>query len=52
MRAIRLGLFRLIWLLGKGHDAVALQNLALREVGDGRRSLSPDVERRHLSQTA
>jgi len=31
MLAILLGLFRLIWLFGKGHDAVALENLALRQ---------------------
>jgi hypothetical protein len=26
-----LGLFRLIWLFGKGHPAVVLENLALRQ---------------------
>src|ERR1019366_963796 len=31
MLAILLGLFRLIWLFGRGHDAVALENLALRQ---------------------
>src|ERR1700681_1575946 len=31
MVAILLGLFRLIWLFGKSHDAVALENLALRQ---------------------
>ena len=31
MLAILLGLFGLIWLFGKGHDAVALENLALRQ---------------------
>ena len=31
MLAILLGLFRLIWLLGRGHHAVALENLALRQ---------------------
>ena len=31
MLAILLGLFRLIWLFGNGHDAVALENLALRQ---------------------
>src|ERR1700722_6513408 len=29
--AILLALFRLIWLFGKGHDAVALENMALRQ---------------------
>jgi hypothetical protein len=31
MLALLLGLFRLIWLLGRGHYAVALENLALRQ---------------------
>jgi len=31
MLAILLGLFRLIWLFGRGHDAVALGNLTLRQ---------------------
>src|SRR5450759_3705843 len=31
MLAFLLGLFRLIWLFGKGHHAVALENLALRQ---------------------
>jgi len=31
MLAILLGLFRLIWLFGRGHDAVALENLTLRQ---------------------
>src|ERR1039458_2357580 len=31
MGAILLGLFRLIWLFGRSHDAVALENLALRQ---------------------
>lgn len=31
MLAILLGLFRLIWLFGRGHHAVALENLALRQ---------------------
>jgi len=31
MLAILLGLFRLIWLFGRGHRAVALENLALRQ---------------------
>jgi len=31
MLAILLGLFRLIWLFGRSHDAVALENLALRQ---------------------
>src|ERR1700735_2410580 len=31
MLAILLGLFRLIWLFGRSQDAVALENLALRQ---------------------
>jgi hypothetical protein len=31
MLAFLLGLFRLIWLFGKGHHAVVLENLALRQ---------------------
>lgn len=31
MLANLLGLFRLIWLFGKGHDAVVPENLALRQ---------------------
>src|ERR1044071_3214155 len=31
MLAILLGLFRLIWLFGRGHQAVVLENLALRQ---------------------
>jgi hypothetical protein len=31
MLVFLLGLFRLIWLFGKGHHAVALENLALRQ---------------------
>src|ERR1700758_1330211 len=31
MLVILLGLFRLIWLLGRGHHAVAVENLALRQ---------------------
>ena len=31
MLAILLGLFRLIWLFGRGHHAVVLENLALRQ---------------------
>lgn len=31
MLAILLGLFRLIWLFGRGHYAVVLENLALRQ---------------------
>src|SRR6202011_6257176 len=31
MLAILLGLFRLIWLCGRGHHAVVLENLALRQ---------------------
>jgi putative transposase len=31
MVTILLGLFRLIWLFGRGHQAVALENLALRQ---------------------
>jgi len=31
MVTILLDLFRLIWLFGRGHQAVALENLALRQ---------------------
>ena len=31
MLAFLLGLFRLVWLFGKGHHAVVLENLALRQ---------------------
>ena len=31
MLAILLGLFQLIWLFGRGHHAIALENLALRQ---------------------
>jgi hypothetical protein len=31
MSAFLLGLFRLIWLLRSGHQAVVLENLALRQ---------------------
>ena len=31
MLAILLGLFQLIWLFGRGHHAVVLENLALRQ---------------------
>jgi hypothetical protein len=31
MVSFLLGLFRLIWLFGKGHPAVVLENLALRQ---------------------
>ena len=31
MLAILLGLFRLIWLCGRGHHTVVLENLALRQ---------------------
>jgi hypothetical protein len=31
MLAILLGLFRLIWLFGRSQDAVALENLTLRQ---------------------
>jgi hypothetical protein len=31
MASFLLGLFRLIWLFGKGHPAVVLENLALRQ---------------------
>ena len=31
MLGFPLGLFRLVWLFGKGHQAVALENLALRQ---------------------
>jgi hypothetical protein len=31
MLAILLGWFRLIWLFGRGHHAVVLENLALRQ---------------------
>jgi hypothetical protein len=31
MLAFVLGSFRLLWLFGKGHNAVVLENLALRQ---------------------
>jgi hypothetical protein len=31
MLGFLLGLFRLVWLFGKGHQAVVLENLALRQ---------------------
>jgi hypothetical protein len=31
MLALLLSLFRLVWLLGKGHRGVVLENLALRQ---------------------
>lgn len=31
MLSLLLGLFRLVWLFGKGHQAVILENLALRQ---------------------
>jgi hypothetical protein len=31
MLGFPLGLFRLVWLFGKSHQAVALENLALRQ---------------------
>jgi hypothetical protein len=44
MLAFLLGLFRLVWLFGKGHHAVVLENLALRQqiaIYNGRKSV-PD----------
>jgi hypothetical protein len=36
MLVILLGLFQLIWLFGRGHHAVVLENLALRQpLGQG-----------------
>jgi hypothetical protein len=49
MLGFLLGLFRLVWLFGKGHQAVVLENLALRltagqlRVLEGR-GLAPDVD--------